>query len=386
MQYANFKLDVYPQHKFSISKNPQMVSHLYSLNYDKIFKNVIQKSENLVRGELYENDPICSAAKTDFNEISNIQSLIKQRPNKFTQFFHCLNIIMGNTYYICLEQAIQHALINIRKPQLIENALSRNKIFDIDNFLGPVHDKTYQIFKINKFDSKSKYQFLDKSELQGDLIRYLDTNNTTPILVYTIDNDKQDFLVIKRNQGNWYFLNQDSTTYKITEDVDNYMSDLATNIEEIDQKQFIINHFGGINIFYTIRSYNKADRNIDKVLLSMFHLLYERKKYAEVIYFWNSFNTLAEDQLLLPDIQNNKFVLPELKFNPSNSYSYWNTQNQQKKAKKQNSQSEEDYSDETEVESTPQKVPRAKTAPFKMVTRNGNKVTPPGAKPPQKKK
>ncbi|KEJ83145.1 hypothetical protein OXYTRIMIC_638 [Oxytricha trifallax] len=206
-----------------------MVSHLYSLNYDKIFKNVLDYSQDLVKAEYYSNDPKCEINTSNLNDIQNIQALSVQKPNKFIQFFHALNIIMSNTYFISAEQSIQHALLNVRDPEIIELSLSRNKLFDIDNFMGGIHTSLFQSLKLEKFESKTKHELLNENQIKGKLIDFLLLQNKTPVLIWTIDNDKQEFIVIKQHQGDWYFLKQDSNTYKI--------SKKGKNITQIFQNQ-----------------------------------------------------------------------------------------------------------------------------------------------------
>ncbi|KEJ82528.1 hypothetical protein OXYTRIMIC_177 [Oxytricha trifallax] len=368
-QFINFKLDIFPQHRFSISQNPSMITHLYSLNYDKLFQSVVKFSQHLVKGEYYESNTVCSSNSTDLNEIQNIQKLKLKRPNKFSQFYHALNIIMSNTFYICTEQAIQHSIVNLRKPEILELVLSRNKMFDIDNFAGAIHDSTFENYKLRKIQCKSKYELLDSSQIQGKLLEFLQNQNVSPLLIWTVDNEYQEFIVLKRNQGEWFFLNKDSQTFKITQNQKNYMSDLADSIEELNQHDFIKDFFGAVNIFYDIQVCNQNERKIDKTLHNMFHLIYNQKTYTQAISFWTSFKSLAEQQLKLPEIQNNKFALPPLKFNPNNSHQFQNTQNQgkaqkkyqAKRTKKQQLDSEELYDDGSTSSNN--------SSPIKMKTR-----------------
>ncbi|KEJ82378.1 hypothetical protein OXYTRIMIC_218 [Oxytricha trifallax] len=369
LQYINFKLDIYPQHKFSISQNPTMITHLYSLNFHKLFQNVVDYSHNLIKNQYYQFNPACKVNSTTLNDITNIQKLNIAKPNKFSQFFHSMNIIMSSTYFICSEQAIQHSIVNLRKPELLELALSKNKMFDIDNFRGVIHDESYENYKLRKYDCKSKFQLLDQNQMEGKLLDFLQNSNISPILIWTVDNENQEFIVVKQNQGFWYFLSNDSQTFKITKNSKNYISDLSDSVEELNQFDFIRDYFGAINIFYEVRACNQNERKVDKTLHNMFHLIYQQKSYQDINSFWANFKLLAEQQLKLPDIQNNKFALPQLRHNPTNYYSYQNTQNQakkQKKARAKNSKqsvqdSEEIYEEDTSNSSS--------DSPIKMITR-----------------
>ncbi|KEJ83180.1 hypothetical protein OXYTRIMIC_671 [Oxytricha trifallax] len=368
-QFINFKLDIFPQNRFSISQNPSMITHLYSLNYDKLFQNVVKFSQYLIKTEYYEKNTISQSNSTDLNDIQNIQKMSLKRPNKFNQFFHALNIIMSSTYFICNEQAIQHSIVNLRKPDILALALSRNKMFDVDNFAGFIHDSTFQNFKLQKFECKTKYELLDQSKLEGKLLQFLSNLNVSPILIWTVDNENQEFIVIKQNQGDWFYLNRDSLTYKITKDPKSYVSDLADSIEELNQHDFIKDFFGAVNIFYQVQVCNSNDRKIDKTLHNMFHLIYDQRNYPQATQFWTSFKSLAEQQLKLPEIQNNKFALPPLKVNPTNSFSFQNTQNQgkaQKKRQAKNSKKLESDSQDTYDEATSSSN---SSTPIKMKTR-----------------
>ncbi|KEJ83020.1 hypothetical protein OXYTRIMIC_171 [Oxytricha trifallax] len=138
----------------------------------------------------------------------------------------------------------------------------------------------------------------------------------------------------KQNQGFWYFLSNDSQTFKITKISKNYISDLSDSVEELNQFDFIRDYFGAINIFYEVRACNQNERKVDKSLHNMFHLIYQQKSYQDINTIWANFKLLAEQQLKLPDIRNNKFALPPLRHNPTDFYSYQNTQNQANKQKK----------------------------------------------------
>ncbi|KEJ83169.1 hypothetical protein OXYTRIMIC_031 [Oxytricha trifallax] len=374
--FINFKLDAYPKNKFSISQNPQMVSILYSLNFDKLFQNVIHYSQNLVRGELYSNDPTSQVNLTSFSDIQNIQPLQNQKPNKFIQFFHCLNMMMSNTYFISIEQIIQHAILNVREPEIIELALSRNKLFDIDNFIGAIQNNTSQVYRLEKFQSKSKNDLLHESQMQGKIIDFLFQEDKTPILIQTIDNEKQDFIVIKQYKGEWYLLSQDSNTQKITKKGKKYLSDLSEAVDEINQQDLIKQYFGSINIFYCVKLQNSSQRKTEQVLINMFQLIYRQKKYAEQLVFWNEFITLAEQQLKLPDIQNNKFQLPQIRYNPTNFYSNQLTQNQVKQQKKRaaNQKFQGNSNSDSDTDTTPKNTPKSGKNSTPTRSKNANQT------------
>ncbi|KEJ83038.1 hypothetical protein OXYTRIMIC_559 [Oxytricha trifallax] len=89
----------------------------------------------------------------------------------------------------------------------------------------------------------------------------------------------------------------------------------------------------------------------------MLHLIYKSKQYAEQVIFWKDFVNLAQEQLKLPDLQNNKFQLPPLRFNPTNYYSNQHTWNQVKKQKKRAAKKTLKLNEESESETdtSPQK-------------------------------
>ncbi|KEJ82751.1 hypothetical protein OXYTRIMIC_739 [Oxytricha trifallax] len=170
------------------------------------------------------------------NHLEPIPPLQMKYPKKIFQFFHCLNIMMGNTFFICHQQAIQYALINIRKVGYIEKALCKNKMFDIDNFIGGFRTLDCKNYKLRNFDNKTFNQIMNKNLLKGEILKYLDTQNTTPILVQVIDGDNEDYLVIKRINKFWFYFNQKGQIFQICDNVSYQIPDLQSQIEQIDQK------------------------------------------------------------------------------------------------------------------------------------------------------
>ncbi|KEJ82979.1 hypothetical protein OXYTRIMIC_460 [Oxytricha trifallax] len=243
-------------------------------------------------------------------------------------------------------------------------------MFDPDNFFGGIHDSSCQIFKLQKFQAKSRYELQDNSQMQGKLVDFLQEQDKSPILIWTAENDKQDFIVIKKYQGEWYFLNQDSCIYKITKDGRKLIQDLSEQAEEINQQDFLIQHFGPMNIFYTLRVCDQNQRQTDQLLFSMFRLIYQQKQYSEHVSFWADFKQLAELQLKLPDIQNNKFVLPSIKFNRGNSSSNNFTQNQFKQQKKSTTKKRQKQNTFSDDDTEDSQMISTKGNMVNMVTRN----------------
>ncbi|KEJ82950.1 hypothetical protein OXYTRIMIC_700 [Oxytricha trifallax] len=68
--------------------------------------------------------------------------------------------------------------------------------------------------------------------------------------------------------------------------------------------------------------------------------------------------------------QNNKFVLPDLKYNPTNYYSFQNTQNQQKRAKKNQSKNQEKCNYEGDEDLFELEPAKSNQSLIKMTTRN----------------
>ncbi|KEJ83018.1 hypothetical protein OXYTRIMIC_492 [Oxytricha trifallax] len=102
----------------------------------------------------------------------------------------------------------------------------------------------------------------------------------------------------------------------------------------------------------------------------MFRLIYQQKQYLDQVTFWADFKQLAEQQLKLPDIQNNKFVLPSLKYIPGNSYKNQNTQNQQKQQKKSETKKRQREELSSEEDTDDSQIVSPESSKIKMITRN----------------
>ncbi|KEJ83075.1 hypothetical protein OXYTRIMIC_225 [Oxytricha trifallax] len=348
-QIIRFKLDLNPSDKYSISKQQNILPYLYSLCYQNMFSNVVKYSQEFVKGEFYDTAVQSKTFQFNQNQLESLPVLKMKYPKKFYQFFHCLNLMMGSTFFISIEQAIQFALINIRKVGQIEKAFCRNKMFDKDNFIGGYRNQDNKNFKLKNFETQTFNQLMNNAINKGEILKFLNDKNVSPILVQVVDADQEDFLVIKRVNKLWYYFSQKGQIYQICNSINYQIPDLESQIEQIDQKQFIIQHFGSINAFQKVVKYREQDRQLDRTLFKVLHQIYETRNYLEVQEFWKELAFFSQQSLSKNQLNSTRFLLPELRNNYSNTYSNQNTQNQMKQAKKRTKKAIDKQIQETQI-------------------------------------